>query len=77
MAQALAAAGALPELADAMDTDAMDTDDDRAVIAAGLSLLQRLKTNVEEAADAATRESALRTFAAAAAALPATRSRPR
>ena len=69
-APALASRGALLDAADAMDTDAMDTDDDRAVIAAGLSLLQRLKTNVEEAADAATRESALRTFAAAAAALP-------
>jgi serine/threonine-protein kinase ATR len=43
---------------------------DRAAVAAGLSLLQRLKTNVEDAGDAATRESALRTFAAAAAAMP-------
>ena len=46
-APALASRGALLDAADAMDTDAMDTDDDRAVIAAGLSLLQRLKTNVE------------------------------
>jgi hypothetical protein len=37
---------------------------------AGLSLLQRLKSNVEDASDAATRETALRVFAAAAAAMP-------
>jgi hypothetical protein len=40
------------------------------VVAAGLALLQRLKTNIEDATDAAIRESALQTFAASAAALP-------
>ena len=77
-APALASRGALLDAA-FQDGDAMEMDgrgvggDDareRSVKDAGLSLLQRLKSNVEDASDAATRETALRVFAAAAAAMP-------
>ena len=67
-APSLAARGALLD-AETVAAGA-DESDDQAVVAAGLSLLQRLKTNVEDASDAATREAALQTFAAAAAAIP-------
>ena len=55
-----------------MDGRGVGGDDarERSVKDAGLSLLQRLKSNVEDASDAATRETALRVFAAAAAAMP-------
>ena len=77
-APALASRGSLLDAA-FQDGDAMEMDgrgvggDDareRSVKDAGLSLLQRLKSNVEDASDAATRETALRVFAAAAAAMP-------
>ena len=78
-APALASRGALLDAASLACGDAMDVDNrgvsgddtrEQCVKDAGLSLLQRLKSNVEDAADAATRESALRVFAAAAAAMP-------
>ena len=60
-----------------MDVDGLAASGDarephRSVKDAGLNLLQLLKSNVEDAADAAARESALRAFAAAAAAMPRT-----